>query len=155
MSILIGLAVATLLVWGWACGSVLVATFLTLGELVGMAMIGLFRDGNPTLVWTAVIMQAVIWAPIIVRSQAAGAKPAAAIQPGSLPLVLTLKTPEERTRDIVGAICTVLIFAGLGWMFLHDTSDTWRFISSRAFISGIGFVALASLALGWASRQSR
>jgi hypothetical protein len=81
VTILVGLVVATGLIYGWACGSVLVAIFLTLGGLFCMAVIGLFRTGDPAQVWTAIIMQAVIWAPIVIRSQAARAKQPKSFRP--------------------------------------------------------------------------
>jgi hypothetical protein len=68
MHILIGLLIATLLVWGWACGSVLVAIFLTLGGLFGLAILGLFKTGDPTLQGIAVGLLCVIWAPTTIRT---------------------------------------------------------------------------------------
>jgi hypothetical protein len=67
VSILIGLVIATLLIWGWARASVLVAIFLTLCGALGLGIIGLFRTGDTTLEWIAVIMLAVVWAPVSAR----------------------------------------------------------------------------------------
>lgn len=65
MEILLGLVVATVLVIGWGYGSFPVAIFLTLADLLGLAVIGLFL--NPSLQLFAVISVLVIWAPVIIR----------------------------------------------------------------------------------------
>lgn len=64
MEILIGLVVATVVVIGWCYGSMLVAVFLTLADLLGLTVIGLFL--NPSLQLFAVISVAVIWSPVII-----------------------------------------------------------------------------------------
>jgi hypothetical protein len=65
MEILIGLLVVTVLVIGWGYGSLAVTIFLTVGDLVGLAILGLFR--NPSLQLFAVASVLVIWAPIVIR----------------------------------------------------------------------------------------
>lgn len=65
MEILIGLVIATLAIIGWGYGLWPVALFLTLGDLAGLAVIGLFR--NPDLQVYAVASVVVIWAPVVIR----------------------------------------------------------------------------------------
>jgi hypothetical protein len=74
------------------------------------------------------------------------------IPPVSMPLVINLRTPEER---VVDTVCTVLAFSGIGWLFLHDVSATWDMITSRQFFISIGLSVIASVVLRWANRQPR
>lgn len=156
MEILLGLCGATLLIYGWAKGSVLVSIFLTLGGLFGMAILGLFRTGNPTLVWTAVIMPAVIWAPIVIRSQPARARPSSVvILPGSLPFNVNFRTPEERAEKIASLVCMILFFGAIKWVFFHDLPNVLNMVTGRPFLTMVGFAALWGLAMGWANREPK
>jgi hypothetical protein len=77
-------------------------------------------------------------------------EPAKVIDPVSMPLVINLRTPEER---VVDTVCAILAFAGLGWFFLHNFSDIWDIITSRQFFVAVGFSVIANVVLRWGSGQ--
>jgi hypothetical protein len=145
MEILIGLLVVTVLVIGWGYGFWPLAMFLTLGDLFYLAMIGLFRSADPTLQVSAIVSIAVIWAPFLIK------------RIRTMPIQRHDDRPTisliSRSDDIVGGVLTVLAFGAVGWMFLHDLTDTWTLISSRPFLTMIGFVMLAGLGFGWANKS--
>lgn len=68
MEILIGLAVVTVLLIAWGYGLWPVALFLTLGDLFCLAVIGLFRNHDPTQQTVAVVSLVVIWLPVLLRT---------------------------------------------------------------------------------------
>lgn len=146
MEILFGLVVVTVALIGWGYGLWPVALFLTLGDLFYLGVIGLFRNSDPTLEVFAIVSIAVIWAPFLLRRIKASS-PSATDDRQTLSIT-------SRSDDIVGGVLTVLAFLGVGWMFLHDLSDTWSLITSRPFLTMMGFVALAGLGLGWAKRST-
>lgn len=92
MEVLLGLGLATLLIYGWSRASVLVAIFLTLGELLGMGFIGLYRSGDPTLQKINLALIILIWLPVAVRLCRVSAKDAPAPPPARAPLSLTINT---------------------------------------------------------------
>lgn len=67
MDILLGLVIATGLVYGWARGWVLVALFLTLGLLLGGVFLGLLRNLNVVLISIWAGLTALIWTPWYLR----------------------------------------------------------------------------------------
>lgn len=94
MEILIGLAIAAGVVYGWFRGFVLVAIFLTLGALFLVLMLGLTRTGDPYVALFGLAMLATIWAPLVIRRKAppritilrpAGFKPPALPRPWTFP----------------------------------------------------------------------
>jgi hypothetical protein len=87
MEILLFIGIATVLVFGWAMGSVFVAVFLTIGEFAGMGFVGLFHNANSTVQGITMGLLIVIWLPVFIRSQFTRAKP----KPVRAPLSLTLR----------------------------------------------------------------
>ena len=67
MDILLGLVIATGLVYGWARGWVLVALFLTLGLLFCMMFLGFFANPNMVFLSICAALVALIWAPWYLR----------------------------------------------------------------------------------------
>lgn len=69
MDILLGLVIATGLVYGWARGWLLVAIFLTLGLLFGMVFLGFFANPNMVFLSICLALAALIWAPCYLRRE--------------------------------------------------------------------------------------
>ncbi len=67
VEILIGLAIATAIVYGWFRGLVLVAIFLSVSDAFLMFICGLAKTGDPALVLVGVTLLAIAWAPLMVR----------------------------------------------------------------------------------------
>lgn len=146
MEILIGLIVVTALLIGWGYGFWPVALFLTLGDLAGLAVIGLFR--NPELPVYAVASVAIIWAPVVLKHFARKRR-SVPNKPGQL---LDLNLPPDRGQQIGEWIGFALTVGGVGWMYLHDISATGDLITSRPFLTAIGFAAFLGAGLGWANQ---
>lgn len=69
MEILVGLAIAAVVVYGWACGFVIVAIFLTLPQVI-VLLITIFRTdiaGAPTAFLVEIALLAATWAPVAIR----------------------------------------------------------------------------------------
>lgn len=64
MEILIGLAIATGLAYGWFRGSVLVAIFLTLGLLCLMVLLA-----SPWVLLIGAALIGIAWAPVVLRKR--------------------------------------------------------------------------------------